>query len=143
MEAQNPETYKRSPSNLTEVEPAVAPDSDLQGKLVFQTSSGGDIYIVNADGTGLRKLTTGLDPVLSPDGKKVAFARWEGIPRGLFVINADGSDERLVYGWDRTGLKSPTWSPDSRRLAFTLKTGDSGQDQIFVRFEKPEGAPAD
>ena len=130
-----------SSSARAEAEPAVTSDSERQGKLVFQTSSGGDIYIVNADGTGLRKLTTGLDPALSPDGTKVAFARWEGIPRGLFVINADGTDERLGYGWDRTGLKSPTWSPDGKRLAFTLKTGDSSQDQVFVRVPKAEGAP--
>jgi len=136
-----PQSSEEPPSSArAEAEPAVTPDSELEGKLVFQTSSGGNIYIVNANGTGLRKLTTGLDPALSPDGTKVAFAQWEGIPRGLFVINTDGTDEHLVYGWDRTGLKSPTWSPDGKRLAFTLKTGDSSQDQFFVRVPKDEGA---
>ncbi len=57
-----------SSSARADTEVAVASDPELQGTLVFQTSSGGDIYIVNANGTGLRKLTTGLDPALSPDG---------------------------------------------------------------------------
>jgi len=127
---------------VLEQQPAEGAASGLPGKLVFQTSSGGDIYIINADGTGLRKLTTGLDPAISPDGTMVAFARWEGIPRGLFVINTDGTNERLVYGWDRAGLKSPTWSPDGKRLAFTFQTGDDTQLQIYVRYPealKPPG----
>ena len=44
------------------------------GKLVFMTSSGGDIYTINADGSGLRLLTRGgLDPALSPDGATLVF----------------------------------------------------------------------
>ena len=132
-----PKTTESTVEATAEATPSASADG-LQGKLVFQTSSGGDIYLVNADGTGLRKLTTGMDPALSPDGTQVAFARWEGIPRGLYVINTDGSDERLVYGWDQGGLKSPTWSPDGKRLAFSLRTGDSSQDQFFVRV--PDGS---
>ena len=110
--------------------------SPAGGKLVFQTSSGGDIYVVNADGTGLRQLTRGLDPALSPDGTQVAFARWEGVPRGLYVINVDGTGERLVYGWDRSGLKAPTWSPDGKRLAFNFETGDDTQFQAYLRLSQ-------
>ena len=47
------------------------------GQLVFQSQSGSDIYIINADGTNLRRLTDGLDPQLSPDGSRVVFTRWE------------------------------------------------------------------
>jgi len=116
--------------------PATASVAPQGGKLVFQTSSGGDIYVVNSDGTGLRKLTNGLDPALSPDGKQVAFARWEGTPRGLYAINVDGSGERLVYGWDRSGLKAPSWSPDGKRLAFNFETGDDTQFQVYMRLSQ-------
>ena len=47
------------------------------GTIVFETSSGGDIFAVNANtlagtgGTNLRRLTSGMDPALSPDGQRV------------------------------------------------------------------------
>jgi len=94
------------------------------GKLVFQTCNGCDIYVINADGSGLRRLTDGMEPAWSPDGRKVAFARWRD-PRGLYVIDEDGSNETLVFGWVAT--KGPAWSPDGSRIAFTRWYG--GQDR--------------
>ncbi len=100
--------------------PAAVPDNG-PGRLVFQTRSGGDIYTINADGTGLRRLTHGLDPALSPDGTRVAFARWE--PRyELFVINIDGTGEQaLTHGWRQ--IKSPTWTADGRQIIFSWQNG--------------------
>jgi len=102
------------------------PTATLAGKIVFQQATGGVIYTVNGDGSNLTPITTGLDPAWSPDGKQIAFARWDSAYPGLYVVNADGSDERLVYGAPR--LRSPRWSPDGRFIAFTQeKTGTSGQ----------------
>jgi hypothetical protein len=96
------------------------------GKLVFMTGSGGDIYIINADGSGLRRLTSGIDPILSPDGSQVAFARWNDDQRGalgnVWVINADGSGERAVLG-DVAQPKSPTWSPDGKQIVINMQQG--------------------
>lgn len=83
------------------------------GKLVFQTRNGGDITIMNANGTGLRKLTTGFEPELSPDGTQVAFTRFSE-PMGLYVINVDGTNEHLVFGANRP--RSPTWTSDGQSL---------------------------
>jgi Tol biopolymer transport system component len=99
----------------------------LTGTVVFQTTSGGDIYVISADGTGLRKLTTGLDPALSPDGKQVAFSRWE-FPYGLYVINVDGTGERQLLGTPM--LKAPAWSPDGTRIAFAYQNGGHISDWI-------------
>jgi hypothetical protein len=38
------------------------PPPELTGKLVFQVCNGCDIYVINADGSGLRRLTDGMDP---------------------------------------------------------------------------------
>ncbi len=91
----------------------------LPGRFVFQVGSGGDIYVVNADGTGLRLLTQGMDPSWSPDGTQVAFARWTD-PWGIYLINADGSNERLLFSF--SAARSPVFSPDGSAIAFFFST---------------------
>ncbi|MFC1974800.1 hypothetical protein ACFLXQ_00200 [Chloroflexota bacterium] len=105
--------------------------SGTNGVIVFQTSSGGEIYAIdiddiNNDGTNLRYLTTGIDPALSPDGQWVAFTRWDNPQNGalgsLWVINIDGTGERVILG-DIRQPKSPTWSPDGMRIAVNMQAG--------------------
>jgi TolB protein len=88
--------------------------------LVFQLSSGGDILLVNADGSGLRRLTQGIDPVLSPDSHRVAFTRWDGTDGSLWVMDVDGANERQVAG-GITQAKHPAWSPDGKRVAVNFQ----------------------
>jgi Tol biopolymer transport system component len=88
----------------------------LSGRIVLQTSSGGRIMTVSANGGAAATLTNGLDPVWSPDGTKIAFTRWSE-PQGLYVMNADGGDLHMVFAIN--GAKSPTWSPDGTKIAFT------------------------
>ena len=91
------------------------------GKLVFQTQSGGDIYVINADGTGLSRVTHGLDPQLSPDGSQIVFTRWD--PQyELFTINVDGTNEQAWFSGKRQ-MKSPTWSADGTKLVFSFQDG--------------------
>jgi dipeptidyl aminopeptidase/acylaminoacyl peptidase len=96
------------------------------GIIVFQTVSGGPIYAINVDGSHGRYLTTGIDPALSPDGQWVAFTRWEGpqngAPGSLWVINVDGSGERVIAG-DLRQPKAPVWSPDGTRIALSMQHG--------------------
>jgi TolB protein len=101
------------------------PTPELTGKLVFQVCNGCDIYVINADGSGLRRLTDGMDPAWSPDGKKVAFARWRD-PRGIYVIDEDGSNETRVFGWSEA--KAPAWSPDGSHIVFTRRYGGREKD---------------
>jgi len=104
-----------TPSAAMESRPT-APTLEFTGKLVFQVCNGCDIYVINADGTGLRRLTDGMDPAWSPDGQKVAFARWRD-PRGIYIIDEDGSNETLLFGWSEA--KAPAWSPDGSHIVFT------------------------
>ncbi len=109
--------------------PAVPPPSPstLEGRLVFQVSSGGSLYLIRADGHGLRLLTDGLDPAWSPDGAWIAFTRWR-TPWGVYRIRPDGSDEQRVV--DGIRFKEVAWSPDGSRLAFTLNYGSSEPIEI-------------
>jgi hypothetical protein len=105
------------------------------GFLVFQTQSGGDIYFIKADGTGLRRLTHGIDPQVSPDGTKVAFTRWQ--PKyELFTINLEGGGEQSI-AQDWREMKSPTWSPDGTRLVFSYQSGGRlGDEDVRVNLAK-------
>jgi len=102
------------------------------GTIVFQTRSGGSIYVVNGDGTGLRYLTNGIDPALSPDGRQVAFTRWEGSttgsPGSLWAINIDGTGEHEILG-NISQPKSPTWSPDGTEIVISLQDGGTPNTQ--------------
>ncbi len=57
------------------------------------------VWVVNADGSGLRRLTSGADgstsvtPLWSPDGSKLVFQRKLGDEVNLWTMNADGSDQ--------------------------------------------------
>jgi len=74
------------------------------------------IYVANADGSGITRLTTGGRPAWSPNGQRIAFQR-DG---SVYVTSAtDSSDVFLAIG------TFPAWSPDGRRIAFTDSAGIS------------------
>lgn len=109
--------------------------------IVFQTASGGPIYAMNPDGSGLRYLTNGIDPALSADGKTVAFTRWTvgngpGALGSVWLINADGTNERVLLN-DVTAPKSPTWSPDGTQIAINMQQGGTLNDTILSRGCRP------
>ena len=93
------------------------------------------IVIMNADGTEQTRLTKGkdvaeLDPVLSPDGKRIAFLvldekEKEGKKVGIYVMNADGSKRQRILESDEKSIPyGMAWSPDGKKIAYTVtKTG--------------------
>jgi len=118
-----------APAASAQVAALPAPSGPPTGKLIFQTSSGGDIMTINADGSGLRRVISGgIDPVLSPDGKQIAFTRWQGDTGTLWVANADGSGERAVLGEMRKA-KGPDWSPDGQRIVLNFQQGGREDDK--------------
>jgi len=115
-------------SQAQTVAPPPRPTGSGRGLLAIQLSSGGDIVLINADGSGLRRLTSGIDPVLSPDGTRVAFTRWNGEDGSIWVINTDGSGERAVLGATKQA-KHPAWSPDGSRIVVNFQHGGRLEEQ--------------
>ncbi|MEP6758203.1 MAG: hypothetical protein ABJB55_03315 [Actinomycetota bacterium] len=99
---------------------------------------GGNIYVVNADGSGLVQVTEGLrdkQPSWSPDGTHLAFVQDQGT--ALVVIDVDGNNRRVIAR-DRGFYQLPTWSPDGNLIAFRSKitVGSEGSAVYTIR---PDG----
>jgi hypothetical protein len=77
-----------------------------------------DIYLINADGSGLRQLTDSdafeQNPEWSPDGEWIAFYR----DCDLWRMRPDGSEEQALFAPAEGCVDHATWSPDSQQLAF-------------------------
>jgi hypothetical protein len=111
--------------------------------IVFQTAVGGSIYAINADGTNLRYLTTGMDPAISADGQRVAFTRWEGDREGIYgnvwLINIDGADEQVIHEYV-LNPRSPTWSADGTKLIISWQQGGHPDPYEECSTRPPRGA---
>ena len=133
-----------APRNLTrhearDTKPAWSPDgrriafvSDRQGESE-QGLLTNDIFVMNADGSGVEQLTfsqrpiRARDPAWSPDGSSIAFN----------MLDAEGSSEIYVLElstgalWpvtDQDGvLWGPSWSPDGRWIAYIETIGLPGE----------------
>ncbi|SRR6266511_1581296 len=99
-----------------------------------------ELYAVNADGSGLTRLTHNASsddsPAWSPDGRQIAFVSAQrGQEPDIYVMNADGSGRtRLTHNEYVDG--SPAWSPDGRYIAFVRHLPNEPQpfenSEIFV-----------
>jgi Tol biopolymer transport system component len=129
---------------------ADAKTKSLHGRIAYSTR-GGDIWVMNADGSGRRRITRSgdgldFDPDFSPDGRRIVFRTSRGryAPdthgiglEGIFVVDVRTRRERQIQ--PRTGGLFPAWSPDGHRIAFSgLPRADGVLDTIQVM--NPDGS---
>ena len=95
-----------------------------------------EIYVMNADGSNVRRLTNhpanDSTPTWSPSGTQIAFTSdraGSAIPQ-VYMMNADGSNvQRLTIG--ESWADRPHWSPTSNEIAFTARNGPAYDIKIL------------
>ncbi len=120
-----PPTPTPTPTLLIPITVTPVPAGTIQGKFVFQDAIGGMIYTASGDGSKPTAVSHGIDPAWSPDGKQIVFARWDNPSPGVYIANADGSDERIVFASPR--VRSPRISPDGTQIVFSQQKRETPQ----------------
>jgi Tol biopolymer transport system component len=109
------------------------------------------IFVMNSDGTGEAFLVSGLRPIWSPDGSRIAYTTSDTGYDHIFIMYLDGTepvkadvnnmDDEEAEGDsmplqvsfdDSPGVKDPIWSPDGQKIAFVTDTGDLAASKLFI-----------
>ncbi len=112
--------------------PSWSPDGS---RIAFHSSrtGGGDIYVMNADGSGVRQLTdhpaSDGSPSWSPDGKQILFDSKRSGNFDIWVMNADGTGSKRLTRDPGRDL-APSWSPDGSKIAYM--SDRVGAFQVYV-----------
>lgn len=119
--------------------PSFSPDgskilfsSDRASPNVYEPS----IYLMNADGSGVRRVTRGrhvrdFSPAWAPDGKRFAFQSNRGGRWGVYVVRIGGRPRRITSR--NFDAFEPKWSPSGKRILFYSDSLGSDWEIYSVR----------
>jgi TolB protein len=102
-----------------------------------------ELYLMNADGTGVKRMTTNAlidaNPSWSPDGTRVVFERCcENGTSDLFTIDVTTRAEVSVIASASSQEFDPSWSPDGTRIAYVAF--EVGQSNIDIWVVNADGS---
>jgi TolB protein len=132
---------------------AISPDGS---KVAMILSKGGspDVYVANADGTGLKQLTFTREsesaPCWSPNNQTICYVSRERGPANLFTVDASGGTPRRLNTVGVPNATEPDWSPDGKWIVFTTLNRDfnicyvkaqGGDATVLAAGEDPSWAP--
>jgi Tol biopolymer transport system component len=139
---------------LWQPEPAEAAFPGTNGRIAFASdrgdSTGYNVFTMGFTGDNVRRLTSdsigGSSPAWSPDGKKIAFVGYRGSRSDIYVMDVDGSDERLLT--DEAEIEGaaqydadPAFSPDGRTIVFSRGWGPTAYDLYEINVDGSDFAP--
>lgn len=133
---------QQGPSN--ENEPAWSPDG-TKIAFVAEWKTISDIYIVNAEGSGLRKVYDGrglaTSPTWAPDGTRIAFSAEteQGGDLAIYTVGMDGTGLKQLTA-SGSFAEFPAWSPDDDQIAYISDQG--GTKSVFVTNTAGTSQPA-
>jgi TolB protein len=114
--------------------PMFSPDGT---RIVFTSSREGnpELYIINRDGSGLRRLTNhpaiDTSPTWSPTGTQIAFTSDRAGQPQIYIVGADGLNLRRLTTAESYADR-PTWSPAPfNEIAFAARTGPGYDIKIY------------
>ena len=96
-----------------------------------------DLYVMNADGSGVRRLTDapGYDggPFFSPDGSRIVWRRFDasGMNADVYTMRLDGADVRRVTDFGAMSW-APYYHPSGEYLIFTCNKHGFGNFELFI-----------
>jgi len=118
-------------------------------KIIFESNRTGniDIWSVKRDGTELTRITKEdgphLNPVFSPDNKKIAYARrklelssYNEVNYNIWIADAKTGEEVPINGEEQTDW-NPVFSPDGKKIAYvTNRSGEFKHYNIWMLYLK-------
>jgi TolB protein len=135
------------------ISPAPSPDG-RKVAMILSKDGATDLYVSNADGSDLRRLTKSREdessPCWSPDGQWICFASKISERRSLCKVSVSGGPVQRIATSGVSNPTEPDWSPDGKWIVFTRQAGgfeicvvpaEGGNATVLVPGEDPSWAP--